>query len=627
MRILLLTLLAVFAAFMQSANAQEPQFDYTSFGKLPVMEDGRLKPLDSFARHQMRAVSGSESPQGVDAKVWLARILFDPASVQDTPFFTIRSAAIKRQLGLDDDQKKFSLADLQSGLAATAEDVQVYLQQETDSQTPEQNQLTQLHQSAALLTRLTQGVSLILPLSAEIPDDYKDAVPEDDYNYLTISAIETSVLERLRGIIRDKGEDPNNYSEEERKIALLSFQIEALRSGGGDGNYFKIMPGSWGSDNGAPREWFSPWHLVFSGEGGPDTAQYLDLWTDMAKAYRAQDAAKWNKVTSQTLEYIQAQELYDPARLQAESYYTLIQPYMMARIFYGLSVLSLLVFWIRGEAIWAGFARGSTLAAIGFHVFGIAARVFILARPPVGTLYESVLFVALICAILGLMLCSGKRAPYAHLGGAASALGLLFLAPFIQGEKDSLGVLVAVLNTNFWLATHVLIITAGYGVCVLAAALAHFYLGLRITRPKQDKTALALFNVTYKISVLALLLTAVGTVLGGIWADQSWGRFWGWDPKENGALLIVLWLIWAQHGRQGGHLRDVPFMAALAALNIIVAVAWFGVNLLNVGLHSYGFIQGVAIGLGSFCAAEILIIAGLWIAVRIAEKRKKEHVA
>ena len=114
------------------------------------------------------------------------------------------------------------------------------------------------------------------------------------------------------------------------------------------------------------------------------------------------------------------------------------------------------------------------------------------------------------------------------------------------------------------------------------------------------------------LAICALLFTSVGTLLGGIWADQSWGRFWGWDPKENGALLIVLWLIWVLHGRLSGHFKLRGFATALALTNIMVALTWFGVNLLGVGLHSYGFISGIAYGLGGFIIAQITVVAGLY---------------
>src|SRR5437763_1739057 len=83
----------------------------------------------------------------------------------------------------------------------------------------------------------------------------------------------------------------------------------------------------------------------------------------------------------------------------------------------------------------------------------------------------------------------------------------------------------------------------------------------------------------------------VGTVLGGIWADQSWGRFWGWDPKENGAVLIVLWCAIILHARWGGFIRQRGLMVMAIFGNVVTSFSWFGVNMLGVGLHSYGFMQ------------------------------------
>ena len=108
------------------------------------------------------------------------------------------------------------------------------------------------------------------------------------------------------------------------------------------------------------------------------------------------------------------------------------------------------------------------------------------------------------------------------------------------------------------------------------------------------------------ITLFALLFTLFGTILGGIWADQSWGRFWGWDPKENGALLIVLWLIMMLHLRITGLIKPLGFCFGMVFANIAVALAWFGVNLLNVGLHSYGFTDNVATNLFLFIFIEFL---------------------
>ena len=108
------------------------------------------------------------------------------------------------------------------------------------------------------------------------------------------------------------------------------------------------------------------------------------------------------------------------------------------------------------------------------------------------------------------------------------------------------------------------------------------------------------------MTFIALFFTMFGTILGGIWGDQSWGRFWGWDPKENGALLIVMWLLMMIHLRLSGWVKAPGYALGLVLANITVALAWFGVNLLNVGLHSYGFTEGAFFNLFAFIIFEII---------------------
>jgi ABC-type transport system involved in cytochrome c biogenesis permease subunit len=193
----------------------------------------------------------------------------------------------------------------------------------------------------------------------------------------------------------------------------------------------------------------------------------------------------------------------------------------------------------------------------------------------------------------------------------ASIAGLVlqFLGLNYDVEGDTMGMLVAVLDTNFWLSTHVTCMTTGYATCILGSIMAHVYLVMRMVKP-DDKERLAELSRNIRgISYMALLFTSVGTILGGIWADQSWGRFWGWDPKENGALLIVLWLLFITHGRMAGRLKELGFNIGMAMTSITVALAWFGVNLLAIGLHSYGFTQGAATGLASFVSGELIFAA------------------
>jgi ABC-type transport system involved in cytochrome c biogenesis permease subunit len=236
------------------------------------------------------------------------------------------------------------------------------------------------------------------------------------------------------------------------------------------------------------------------------------------------------------------------------------------------------------------------------HFLSILSRIYILERPPVGTLYESLLFVSLIAVLFGLFLEWRLRNNLGLLVATLSGSLLLFMSQSF-GSDDTMTMLIAVLNTNFWLATHVLCITTGYGFGIVTGIIAHVYLIMRCAGRNPDKTR-QILRSGYGTALIALLFTSLGTILGGIWADQSWGRFWGWDPKENGALLICLWLIWSLHGRISSRLHETGFAVALAMLNIVIALSWLGVNLLATGLHSYGFTDKAAWALLCFCVAE-----------------------
>ena len=168
----------------------------------------------------------------------------------------------------------------------------------------------------------------------------------------------------------------------------------------------------------------------------------------------------------------------------------------------------------------------------------------------------------------------------------------------------------AVLDSNFWLATHVVTITAGYSATFLAGFLSLVHIGRAVaTRGLDAPTADALARMTYGVTCFALLFNVTGTVLGGIWADQSWGRFWGWDPKENGALLIVLWNAITLHARAAGLARQRG-LAVLAVLgNVVTAWSWFGVNMLGVGLHSYGFMGAAFWWLLAFAVSQVIVAA------------------
>lgn len=167
----------------------------------------------------------------------------------------------------------------------------------------------------------------------------------------------------------------------------------------------------------------------------------------------------------------------------------------------------------------------------------------------------------------------------------------------------------AVLDSNFWLSTHVVTITIGYSSTFLAGFLGIVYIcrGL-FSKSLTPAIKSDLTRMVYGIICFSLFFSFVGTVLGGIWADQSWGRFWGWDPKENGALLIVIWNAMILHARMAGLIQSRGLMLAAIGGNILTSFSWFGVNMLGIGLHSYGFMDKAFWWLMLFVVSQLVII-------------------
>jgi ABC-type transport system involved in cytochrome c biogenesis permease subunit len=190
--------------------------------------------------------------------------------------------------------------------------------------------------------------------------------------------------------------------------------------------------------------------------------------------------------------------------------------------------------------------------------------------------------------------------------------------------------LQAVLDTNIWLATHVVVVTLGYMATFLAGILACVYIIGRVCFGAFDDDASrkTVSRMVYGVLCFALLFSFVGTVLGGIWADQSWGRFWGWDPKENGAVLIVLWNAIVLHARWAGIVRSDRGMMSLAVFgNIVTAWSWFGTNMMGVGLHSYGFMDSAVSWLAAFVTSQIaMMIIGLFVSAAGTAPEQTSHL-
>lgn len=251
-----------------------------------------------------------------------------------------------------------------------------------------------------------------------------------------------------------------------------------------------------------------------------------------------------------------------------------------------------------------------TLVTFVFHTFALIARIYISGRPPVTNLYSSAVFIGWGAVLLGLIFEFVNKRGIGNLVSTATGTATLVIAYYLGGDGDTFEVLQAVLDTQFWLATHVVCITLGYSATFLAGMFGIVFVAkgfLTQSLGKSDREELS--RMIYGTVCFAMLFSFVGTILGGLWADDSWGRFWGWDPKENGAMMIVIWNAIVMHARWDKMVKDRG-MAVLAIVgNIVTAWSWFGVNELRAGLHSYGFTEGRLSWLLVFFVSQILVIA------------------
>lgn len=263
-------------------------------------------------------------------------------------------------------------------------------------------------------------------------------------------------------------------------------------------------------------------------------------------------------------------------------------------------------------------------AALGFVAVagGILQRVFITGWGPVTNIYETIPYITLLGGVFALLM--GRVMKNVIPASVAIAIGAsgLFLASRheIGNSTDTIPALEAVLRSNYWLWTHVTSINLGYATVLLASIFSMVYIFARLFDIMRTEVQLFrdLTRCAYGILCFGLFFALIGTILGGIWGNDSWGRFWGWDPKENGAFIICLWCLFVMHMRLAGWIKEFGLHIWLVLGAMPVIFSWWHVNQLQVGLHSYGFTEGLDEKLRAAYTI-VLSIAALGIAVRIME--------
>lgn len=365
----------------------------------------------------------------------------------------------------------------------------------------------------------------------------------------------------------------------------------------------------------APGQEWLPLSESGAKPGQPESAAGPVLRNTLA-AYSAGDGARTRESLRELRQLLTTSLPAEVRAARSEVIFNRCEPFYNASILYVLAfVLGCFALLIRTASPtgWAPSLVRSTFmvlaVAFALHTVGLIARVYLQGRPPVTNLYSSAVFIGWVCVPISLFGERFHRSGLLQLVASLVGFATLVVAHNLSGTGDTMEMMQAVLDSNFWLATHVVVVTIGYSATFLAGFLACLYiLAGVLTGLLAGEPVKSLPKMVYGVICFASVTSFVGTVLGGIWADQSWGRFWGWDPKENGAALIVLWNLLILHARWGGMIRERGIAVLAVAGNIVTAWSWFGTNMLGVGLHSYGFMDSAVFWLLAFCIAQLAIM-------------------
>ena len=577
-------------------------FDIASFGALPVQTGGRLLPIDSVARNTLRIISSKESiytakkaapeRKKISAIEWLIALTFEPESAATYPIFRIDNpdvlAVIGHRLG---EQKYFAYSEL-SEFKETIYEQAKKANPEAGLRSIFERQILKLNTAINLYERLSWSFHAggdLDTLSAfyrhwqRIIGPGKAAFAQRESK----QAYNTRVFDTFASIA--------NEFIGLSKMADLGIVPPQTESAKAQGDWENVGE--------------SLLHSIQTGQINPIIIGYAKL----AESYRLNNAEIFNQALIQLHQELKPESI--PWRIHFESFFNHFQPFYQSIILYVLAFTLLCIAWLKCAGPLNRAAYGLILLAFAVQSFGLIARMLIQGRPPVTNLYSSAVFIGWAAVLLGIILERLYRNGLGTFVSAVIGFITLIIAHNLARTGDTLEMMRAVLDSNFWLATHVVVITMGYSSVFLAGTLAIVYIiRNRIGKGLDKETRKSLYKMVYGITCFSLLFSFVGTMLGGIWADQSWGRFWGWDPKENGALLIVLWCALMLHARIGGIVKTHGFMILAVGGNI------------TIGLHSYGFTDSGFFWLVIFWLSQILVIGFACLPERnnFAERRQIE---
>ncbi len=593
--------------------------DLTSLSKVAVLHEGRLKPMETFARHVMLQLSGKSRYEGKSAMEMVAAMVFAPEKVADAKLFLINNPEAAQALGLKPvKNRRYAFSEMEGSFDKLQSQAEKAGQVSEESRDLVQNEILRVYSNVAFYFGLINSVHYANPDTAyrvRLPETRAVLQLENDKEIFSFWELMTHAP-HIAAVLEGVREDAPRSPLEEEVIGLsqaMFINSQTVRPSG-----WKTLPVAGTKEN----EWVSPGEAVAVPTRMQLFNSELESLYKAAVAYREGDQAEFDGAVGNFLAAVEKRG-YD--QLQS-TYFTLeilyqkLDPFYRSLSFYWLALLISFAFfllqrrWLYLGSLWL------LIIGLGLNLMGMGMRMIIMSRPPVTSLFETFPFVAACCVLTALLFEKAHRRGIGLVAGAILGVLMLHVAMRYAAEGDTMKVLVAVLRSNFWLSTHVITINIGYAACALASIIGHIWLfaALLPNRVGKSNRLKEIERMLYGSMGFGLLFAFFGTMLGGIWADQSWGRFWGWDPKENGALLIVLWVVILLHARMFRYINTRGMALGAVILGPIVALAWFGVNLLNVGLHSYGFTQGAATKLFTYLGVEFAyaLVTGIWLLVQ-----------
>ena len=603
----------------------------TLFKAMPVQEEGRLKPMQTVARYKLLRINNSKRLSfpingekiKVSATEWLLDCLFRPQLAKRMPIFKVNNPAVVEAIGVkahSSPRERYSyneIAMVPDAMKTLSEMTNRLGQMMDDPDQEESSKQERRDPVNAGLLALKSAVNEFEWITNAL-NFARDGMDLDlnqisnEFNESTNGKIRVSYFVEQFDKIIEIARGPNGKDFIDQ--ISTSFQILDMntRTAGKKDFVSMISLAMFPPIDMNDEEWVKPGYFIDqltfrSNELTPKERKDFSSWAipylisleQLSRNVSKPDLFKGElqKLSDKVINIATDRGEYKNIKLELFSNEKNL--FHWALPFYVMAFLLLAFSWLspgsRLSKILVGIVWLMTRFATAALVAGICLRSVMLSRPPISTLYETIPFITAVAVILCLLIEFFDRKGIALASSVVVGIIGIFLAwKFeIKEQRDTLKVLEAVLRSNFWLATHVITINIGYAAAILAGLIAHIFIVSKRFNIGSDDSRRTITRMVYGITCFGLLFALVGTVLGGVWANDSWGRFWGWDPKENGALMICLGALIMLHARMGGYIKDLGMNIIAVVILVITVFSWWHVNQLETGLHSYGFTSGI----------------------------------